>query len=227
MSVATVYRALEVMGYRYRRLRHDLTPRQDAEATASTNSTKHVLAEFQKRGAAARAGFRLIYVDECDLHSPPGAGLAAAWMPHERASAGPVFGAVDYASGQVVWEIRARKHGAAFAAFLAHLGQTWPEELLILVMDNESHHRSPVVREWWAGQAGRITPLWLPVYTLNLNLMDRIWRLLKQKLACNCFWADVTGLEAAARTLLDHLRARFYADDTPSLRMLNNLREAA
>jgi hypothetical protein len=47
VSTATVYRALHAMGYRYRRPRHDLTPRQDAEAVASA---KHVLAELQRRG---------------------------------------------------------------------------------------------------------------------------------------------------------------------------------
>jgi hypothetical protein len=43
----TVYRALRDLGYRYRRPRHDLTHRQDAEAVASA---KQVLAELQKRG---------------------------------------------------------------------------------------------------------------------------------------------------------------------------------
>lgn len=47
VSTATVYRALAAMDYRYRRPRHDLTHRQDAEAVASA---KHVLAELQKRG---------------------------------------------------------------------------------------------------------------------------------------------------------------------------------
>ena len=47
VSTATVYRTLGAMGYRYRRPRHDLTHRQDAEAVASA---KHVLAELQKRG---------------------------------------------------------------------------------------------------------------------------------------------------------------------------------
>jgi transposase len=44
---ATVYRTLAALGYRYRRPRHDLRHRQDAEAVASA---KHVLAELQKRG---------------------------------------------------------------------------------------------------------------------------------------------------------------------------------
>lgn len=46
-STATVYRALRALGYRYRRPRHDLRHRQDAEAVASA---KHALAELQKRG---------------------------------------------------------------------------------------------------------------------------------------------------------------------------------
>lgn len=47
VSPATVYRTLAALGYRYRRPRHDLRHRQDAEAVASA---KHVLAELQKRG---------------------------------------------------------------------------------------------------------------------------------------------------------------------------------
>lgn len=47
VSTATVSRTLHQLGYRYRRPRHDLTHRQDAEAVASA---KHVLAELQKRG---------------------------------------------------------------------------------------------------------------------------------------------------------------------------------
>lgn len=47
VSRATVSRTLAAMGYRYRRPRHDLTHRQDAEAVASA---KCVLRELQKRG---------------------------------------------------------------------------------------------------------------------------------------------------------------------------------
>jgi transposase len=47
VSTATVARTLQAMGYVYRRPRHDLTHRQDAEAVASA---KHVVAELQKRG---------------------------------------------------------------------------------------------------------------------------------------------------------------------------------
>lgn len=47
VSVGTVYRTLERLGYRYRRPRHDRHHRQDADAVASA---RQVLVELQKRG---------------------------------------------------------------------------------------------------------------------------------------------------------------------------------
>jgi len=55
VSVYTLQRVLHAMGYRYRRPRHDLTHRQDAEAVAST---KQVL-EWLRKKAGARLGMGL------------------------------------------------------------------------------------------------------------------------------------------------------------------------
>ena len=138
-----------------------------------------------------------------------------------------VFGAVDYGSGQVTWHLHLRKGGDAFAAFLGQLAQTWPDDQLVLVLDNVSYHRSRVVRAWWAAQDGRVTPLWLPVSTPNLNLMERVWRYLKQKLACHRCWADVEGLQAAATTLLDHIEAHFHPAGGPAIFLRIEFCEAA
>ena len=54
--------------------------------------------------------------------------------------------------------------GTGFAAFLAQIGQTWPDEDLVLVLDNVSYHRSAAMRTWWAAQGGRMLPFWLPAY---------------------------------------------------------------
>ena len=75
-----------------------------------------------------------------------------------------VYGALDYASGQVLWRTAAHKDGVGFAAFLEQIGQTWPEEDLVLVLDNVSYHRSEAMRTWWTEQDGRGLPFWLPAY---------------------------------------------------------------
>jgi transposase len=138
-----------------------------------------------------------------------------------------VFGALDYASGQVVSAIAEHKNGAGFATFLAEIAQAWPDDHLVLVLDNVSYHRAPAVRTWWAAQEGRITPFWLPAYAPNLNLIERVWRFLKQKLACHRFWADREGLQQTAATLLTAIEAHFHAEEPPGIRLSHNFCQSA
>jgi transposase len=149
--------------------------------------------------------------------------IPAAGVDQRRA----LFGAVDYASGQVRWRLGEHKNGEAFAAFLADLAQTWPRDDLLLVLDNVSYHRAPAVRTWWAAQAGRIIPFWLPVYTPKLNLMERVWRFLKQGLACHRFWSDVVGLEQTATALLTQTQACFHTNHPPAIRLVQNFCQSA
>jgi len=138
-----------------------------------------------------------------------------------------VYGAVDYASGRVLAQTAASKDGLGFAAFLEQIAQAWPEQTLVLVLDNASYHRSKAMRTWWAAQDGRLLPFWLPAYAPNLNLLERVWRFLKQNLACHRFWADPEGLRQAAMTLLCQTEARFHSPDRPSIRLGHNLWQSA
>lgn len=136
-----------------------------------------------------------------------------------------IYGALDYASGQVLSQTATSKNGAGFAAFLEQIGQQWPEE--VLVLDNASYHRSHFMRTWWAAQDGRVLPFWLPAYAPHLNLLERVWRFLKQKVACHRFWADPVGLGQAATTLLAQTEARFHRPDRPAIRLGHNFCQSA
>jgi transposase len=133
-----------------------------------------------------------------------------------------VYGALDYASGQVLSQTAASKSSAGFAAFLERIGQQWPEDDIVLVLDNASYHRGAAMRTWWAQQEGRVLPFWLPTYAPHLNLLERVWRFLKQQLACHRFWNNPAGLSQAALTLLDQTEARFHRPQHPNLRLGHN-----
>jgi len=132
-----------------------------------------------------------------------------------------------YASGQIASAIADHKDGAGFAAFLEQIAQTWPTDHLVLVLDNVSYHRSAAMRTWWAAQEGRISPFWLPAYAPTLNLIERVWRFLKQKLACHRFWSDADGLRQAATTLLTALTAHFHAEEPPGLYVTHHFCQSA
>jgi len=129
-------------------------------------------------------------VDECEVHRHP--RLAKVWRRRGCVLRVPaagedkkfaVFGGLDYASGRVVWRTSATKDGAAFVRFLDHLAGAFPDGQMVVVLDNVGYHKRHEVRRWWIAHRDRIRPLWLPAYAPELDLIERVWRHLKDKLA--------------------------------------------
>jgi transposase len=139
-----------------------------------------------------------------------------------------VFGAVDYASGQVIFQLNARKGEDAFASFLEHLAQALPaDEPAIVVLDNVGYHKSHALREQWRQLGDRLQPFFLPAYAPELNLIERLWRYLKAQLACHRWWNDLVHLQLATETLLANLEVHFHAADGPAFRLVQNFPESA
>ncbi len=139
-----------------------------------------------------------------------------------------MFGAVDYATGQVLWQMSARKGETAFTAFLDHLAQTLPaNEPVVLVLDNVGYHKSHALREVWRRYATRFEPFFLPAYAPQLNLIERLWRYVKQKLACHRWWNDLDPLMRATETLLSSLVVHFHTTDGPTFQPAHNFCQSA
>ena len=140
-----------------------------------------------------------------------------------------VFGAVDSASGQVIWQCGARKGEEAFATFLDHLAEQLPavDEPVVVVLANVGYHKSRALREGWQRHAARFQPFFLPAYAPQLNLIERLWRSLKAKLANHRWWNDLSRLEQATDTLLSQLTVHFHADEGPAFLLVHNLCQSA
>ena len=138
-----------------------------------------------------------------------------------------VFGALDYATGQIIWQLSPRKDGTAFVAFLDHLVTTLSDGPLVIVLDNVGYHKGRLAKNWWMAHHDRVRPLWLPTYAPELNLMERVWGYVKEKLSCHRWWADGQALESATARLLSHLQARFHQPDPAGIALVQNFCEAA
>lgn len=101
---------------------------------------------------------------------------------------------------------------AGFATFVEQVVAQWADAPIVLVLDNASYHKSADLRHWLRDHAERVAVLWLPTSSPQLNLIERVWRLLKTRLACHRFWHDQPGLIAFAQTILNRIRACFGAD---------------
>ncbi len=98
---------------------------------------------------------------------------------------------------------------------IADLGLTGP---ITLVLDNARYQRNAVVQAL-AAQLG-ITLLFLPSYSPNLNLIERLWRFTKRRALYGRYHPTFRDFQAAIQEVLDGLSTK-YTQQLASLMTLN------
>jgi transposase len=76
-------------------------------------------------------------------------------------------------------------------------------ERMYIILDNARYHHSKAVREFLEGS--RITFIWLPSYSPNLNLIERVWGLFKKSIIYNRYYEKFDNFREAC---LDYFRNR-------------------
>ena len=69
-------------------------------------------------------------------------------------------------------------------------------------MDNASSHRSKAMQAFLTLFEHRVTVLWLPPYSPDMNLIERFWKHLKQRITSNRLFRDVSHMVHAIHTEL-------------------------
>jgi transposase len=98
---------------------------------------------------------------------------------------------------------------------IADLGLTGP---ITLVLDNARYQRNAVVQAL-AAQLG-ITLLFLPSYSPNLNLIERLWKFTKRRALYGRYHPTFREFQAAIQEVLDGVSTK-YSEQLASLMTLN------
>lgn len=93
-----------------------------------------------------------------------------------------VLGAVGYGTAKMITVINRGSIGAEQVCELLRAIHRRCRKPVTVVLDNASYHKAKVVRELAAALG--IELLFLPAYSPNLNLIERVWKLVK-RLALN------------------------------------------
>lgn len=136
-----------------------------------------------------------------------------------------VFGAYHWQTGQVAWQQGEKKNSEAFIAFLEHLAFTvYPDQRLILVLDNASYHKSRATLAALAALEDRILVVWLPKYSPFLNPIERFWLHLKNLANANCLHPNLESLQTEIDTRMSNQNLPDHPD---RLLFVDNLRSVA
>jgi transposase len=89
---------------------------------------------------------------------------------------------------------------------------------ITLVMDNARYQRCALVQDF--AKQLHIELLFLPSYSPNLNLIERLWKFLKKKCLYSTYYENFDAFRTAITAFLDHPHQQ-YKDDLDSLLTLN------
>jgi hypothetical protein len=103
-----------------------------------------------------------------------------------------LFGAMDLRTGRRLLLVRKRQRGADFQAFLRHVRRYCGRRRVLLLLDTDSSHTAHASQALAAEL--KIELVWLPVRCPELNPMDHLWRLGKQRVCANRQHAHIEDL---------------------------------
>lgn len=214
ISPSHLRRVLREEGYVWRRPKLSLRHRQNRRLH---KAVQRLLRGLERKADRPGADSVLLYGDECEAHLNP--GLTGMWMRRGRQKEVPsagqdfkvaVFGAVNYATGRLVWRTARRKNQHEFLAFLVEVLRHYPSRRILLVLDNVSYHKTAAVREFLAQHRDRLEVIWLPPYSPSLNRIERVWKHLKSHYLYNEFFGDGQGLIRALHAGLRALNGNLF-----------------
>lgn len=136
------------------------------------------------------------------LHPP----LRACWMKRGRQKRIPtpgypqcdhLFGAYNWAEDTVTYLSAKRKNSQSFIAFVAQLlVKCYPNQPLVVVLDNASYHTSAASLAALSLFEPRVWVFWLPPYCSTLNPIELFWRDLKDNACADKLFPNLADLAA-------------------------------
>lgn len=160
----------------------------------------------------------LFYLDSTDLHWCPDIGHTYAQQGKQLKVDTPglenpwlaLFGSLAFPSGEGVYSIHEHKRHLELINHLQLLMNTYPQQFLFVVLDNASAHTTTKVAQFCQDHSHQLELVFLPTYSPHLNLIERLWRVMRHQVTKNKFYDSVNDVaEAVVNWFEQYPFARF------------------
>lgn len=162
---------------------------------------------------AERKPTYLAYFDAADLHWCPDIGAIYNTRGQQVKVDSPgksnpwyaLLGSIVYPSGEGHFTIHDRKRSDEVIVHLKGLIERDPNGFWFVILDNASAHHTAKINEFVANNKHRIELVYLPTYSPHLNLIERLWRIMRHQVTRNNFFDSLKTLAEAVQTWLEKL----------------------
>ena len=155
----------------------------------------------------------LAFLDSTDLHWNPDIGSTYNLIGQQVKVDTPglenpwyaLFGSLVFPSGEGLYTIHQRKRAAELLEHLQLLIELDQNHFWFIVLDNASAHTTPAVQAFAEQHQDRLELVYLPTYSPHLNLIERLWRLMRSQVTRNHFFESLNHVAEAAVNWLNTL----------------------
>jgi len=156
---------------------------------------------------------KLAYFDSTDLHLCPEVGNVYQPTPDQVKVETPglynpwyaLFGSLVYPNGEGLYTIHELKRHQEVQAHLQLLLESDPDVFWFVVLDNASAHTTPALDQFLQDNRHRLELVFLPTYSPNLNLIEKLWKFMRGQVTNNQFFVDLPDLAQAVIDWFDKL----------------------
>lgn len=111
-------------------------------------------------------------------------------------------GILNYETGEVYVEETEEWNAEIFRMFLVNTLTHYPEGKIVMALDNSKVHHAKLL-EGFLNANPRLTLMFLPPYSPNLNIIEGLWGWLKDTCINNVFFAKFYQVRAAIHKFVD------------------------
>lgn len=105
-----------------------------------------------------------------------------------------LVGYLNYETGEVYCEEHESYDAVVFLEFLRNVLLRNPDGKTVLFLDNARIHHAKLLRSFLNENAYRLELIFLPPYSPNLNLIEGLWKWLKERVVYNVFYNSVSEI---------------------------------
>ncbi|MFB7641841.1 IS630 family transposase [Peribacillus butanolivorans] len=116
-----------------------------------------------------------------------------------------LFGCVNIRNGEFLCMEPNQCNAQSFYRFLRYTLTQYGDRHVVMILDNARIHHAKILEPFLQEQEHRLTLLFLPAYSPNLNAVERIWGWLKESVIVNRFHATRQDIRKSVSSFLEHL----------------------
>lgn len=98
-----------------------------------------------------------------------------------------LFGTIDAITGKFLCIKAECCNAETFQQFLTYVLKEYKNKHVVLVLDNARYHHAKLLKSFLRKNNRRLPLLFSPPYSPNLNMIERIWKVMKENVLANCY----------------------------------------